>query len=69
MLWGYPGPVGSHNLEDPSLDGTEVPVWDSFVWPRRWQPQRWQMSHVDIRVTQDIAQRVVCRSGWESVMQ
>ena len=30
VLWRYPGPVGSHNLEDPSFDGTKVPVWDSF---------------------------------------
>ena len=70
MLWRYPGLVGSHNLEDPSFDGTEVLVWDNVdVWPRRWQPQRWRVSHVDTGVTQDIAQRGVCRSGRESVMQ
>ena len=58
----YPDQVGGHKTCVPELCCTRVsPFGTSLFWPRRWRPQRWQMSWVDIRATQDIAQRGVCR--------
>ena len=45
----YPGPVGGDNLVSPVVCLRAVPVWDSFVWPRRWQ-----VSRGDTGATQDM---------------
>ena len=36
----YPDQVGGGNPVSPVEYCADVPVWDSLVWPRRWQVSR-----------------------------
>ena len=65
----YPDQVGGHMPCEPVVVMVPCPRLGPFMFCHNCgRPRRWWMSRVDIEATHDLAQRGVCRSGWESVM-